>query len=157
MLLFILTFFSRYRAKNRKSVTRNNTNTKEHHIENHSPTEKNYQQTDDFYPITNNTNVNPLTIPTVVPLTRMSYDVPYSPTYPSNPPHYATSQPVYGPNPGNYPDIYGNAPHNMVLTNGGQFYTAQLDYANTAPINQQSLEFARRPNWEQMVRKTFYF
>lgn len=101
--------------------------------------------------MTNTTTVSPVPIPTVVPLPRMSYDVPYNPNYPNNTPHYPTPQ-LYSPNPGNYhPDIYGNTPHNIVLANGGQFYPTQPDYASTAPVNHQSMEFARRPNWDQVV------
>ncbi|XP_031356684.1 roquin-1 isoform X2 [Photinus pyralis] len=141
---------SRYRAKNRKSVVRNGTSRE--HIDSQSPTERSYNQVEDYYPIANTaTTVSPVPIPAVVSLPRINYDVPYNPSF-SNNSHYSTPQ-LYGTNASSYPEIYGNTPQNVVLTNGGQFYPPQPDYATTAPINQQTIEYARRPNWDQMINK----
>ncbi|KAK4873000.1 hypothetical protein RN001_015029 [Aquatica leii] len=140
----------KYRAKNRKSVVRNGTGSKEH-AENQSPTEKPYSQIDDYYPITNASTVSPVPMPAVVSIPRVNYDVPYNPTYSTS--HFSTPT-LYGANTGGYQDIYGSTPQNVVLANGGQFYSTQPDYAATAPNNHQTMEYARRPNWEQMVNKS---
>ncbi|KAF5287765.1 hypothetical protein FQA39_LY15701 [Lamprigera yunnana] len=127
----------KYRAKNRKSIVRNGTNTKDH-ADNQSPTEKIYSQVDDFYPITNASTLSPVPIPAVMPIPRVNYDVPYSPNYSAS--HFST-QSLYGSNAGGYPDIYGNTPQNVVLANSGQFYPKPSD-----------MEYPRRPTWEQMSK-----
>ncbi|KAF5272622.1 hypothetical protein FQR65_LT04863 [Abscondita terminalis] len=140
----------KYRAKNRKSVVRNGSSSKDH-PENQSPIEKPYAQVDDYYPITNASTVSPVPIPAVVSIPRVNYDVPYNPTYSTS--HFSTP-PLYGTNAGGYQDVYGNTPQNVVLANGGQFYPTQPDFPATTQNNHQSVEYARRPNWEQMVTKS---
>lgn len=45
-----------------------------------------------------------------------------------------SQQQLFAPAPGTYtPDIYSTAPHNLVLTSGGQLYAPQPDYAAPAP------------------------
>lgn len=81
-----------------------------------------------------------MTIPTVVPVPRMSYDVPYSPTYPTT--IYPTPQPNYNNTPPAYPEVYNGPSHNMVLMNGQQF-GPQPDFAGG--------DAGKRLNWEAMV------
>lgn len=144
-------FLFRYRAKNRKSIIRNSTLGKEHRNDNHSPpTEKSFNLTEEYYQ--NTSAVSPVPIPTVVPLPR--YDVSYNPNYSNGASQFSTNQQVYAPNPSTFhPEVYPNNPHNVVLAGSGQYYPAQPDYATTAPINHQTMEIARRPNWEQMANK----
>lgn len=139
-------FFSRYRAKNRKTNVRN----KEHRMENQSPTEKLYAQ-EDYYPLPNTTTVSPVPISTVVSIPRMNYDVPYNPNYPPNAAPYPTPQPIYSTTSATYPDIYNTSSHNMVLMNGGQQqFTAQSDFANPTSPNNQNVDMNKRVNWEMV-------
>ncbi|XP_018335497.1 roquin-1 [Agrilus planipennis] len=145
----------KFRAKNRKIINRATPSIKDHRIETQSPVDKAYTQSEDFYHIPNTTPVPSVPIQTVVPIARMNYDVPYSPTYPPTS-NYAAPQPIYPPSPGTFPpEVFGSATPNMVFTNGGQFYATQPEYGTT-PIN-QSVDYPRRPNWEHMINKQSNF
>lgn len=138
--------------QNRKSINRN----KEHRAENQSPTDKNYQQTDDYYSIPNTTTVSPVSIPIQIP--RMSYDVPYHPN-PSYPPSQPFSQAIYPPQAGTFPihEMYSSNPSNVVLANGGQYYpTQQTEYANINHHSTQNVDIVKRPNWDIMVSRVHY-
>uniref|UniRef100_V5G646 RING-type E3 ubiquitin transferase n=1 Tax=Anoplophora glabripennis TaxID=217634 RepID=V5G646_ANOGL len=142
----------KYRAKNRKSINRS----KEHRAENQSPTDKNYQQTDDYYSIPNTTTVSPVPIPIQIP--RMSYDVPYHPNQ-SYPPSQPFSQAIYQPQAGTFPihEMYTSNPSNVVLANGGQFYpTQQTEYANINHHTPQNVDIVKRPNWDVMMKNQNY-
>ncbi|CAG9856052.1 unnamed protein product [Phyllotreta striolata] len=123
----------KYRAKNRKSVSRN----KEHRADDQSPTEKPFASPEDYYSISNASTVSPV-LTNVVQLPRMGYEVPFhpNPTYPAAQPF---TQPVYPAQPANYPlhEIYQPTP-NIVLANGGQFYQPpQSEYQPAGNQNQQ--------------------
>lgn len=134
----------RYR-KSRKLVTP---------LKNHLNENKTYPpQNDEYYTAIANPTVSPITIPTVVSLPGMSYDMPYNQTYPNNTSHYSAPQPVYAPTNGPYhSDIYGALPQNVMLTNNGQFISAHPDYTATTTMAQQPIKFTGRNDWEQMVR-----
>lgn len=136
-------FAYRYRAKNRKTTSRN----KEHHLENQSPTDKIYPQ-EDYYPLPSTTPVSPVPVPAVVSISRMNYDVPYNSNFPHNAAPFPAPQPVYGSGSAAYADIYNSSPHNMMLMNSGQHCVPQIDFAN--PIN-QTVDGSKRINWEHMV------
>lgn len=94
-----------------------------HAVENHSPTEKPFNQNEEL--LYNNTpaTVSPVSVSTVVPIPRIGYDCnPYVQPYPPSGTSYQpTQQQMFAPTPGTFtPDIYSAAPHNMVLTSGGQ-------------------------------------
>lgn len=135
--------------QNRKSITRN----KEHRIENQSPTEKPFNnQTDDYYPISNASTISPVSLPGVVQMPRMGYDVPFhpNPTYPTTQPF---TQPVYPPQPpSNFSvhEMYPNNP-NIMMTNGGQFYQPQQgDYQQVGGQPHQGVDVKR--GWDVVVR-----
>ncbi|XP_028132577.1 roquin-1 isoform X1 [Diabrotica virgifera virgifera] len=138
----------KYRAKNRKTITRN----KEHRIENHSPTEKPFNQSEDYYSISNTSTVSPVPLQPVVQIPRMGYDVPYhpNPTYPSTQPF---TQPVYQPQPSTFPvhEIYSPPNHgNIVLANGGQYYQPQQgEYPSIGNQPQQGVDMKR--SWEVVM------
>lgn len=145
--MFLL-FLRRYRAKNRKTIIRN----KDHRLESQSPTADKIYAPEDFYPLppSNTTPVSPVTIPTVVSVPRMNYDVPYSPTYHQTA-VYPAPQPTYNNTPPTYPEVYNAPSHNMVLMNGGQQFGPQPDFAaGTVPISNQ-VEAGKRLSWEAMV------
>uniref|UniRef100_A0A1B6FIC8 RING-type E3 ubiquitin transferase n=1 Tax=Cuerna arida TaxID=1464854 RepID=A0A1B6FIC8_9HEMI len=69
-------------------------------------------------------------------------------------PAHSTYQPrqqqMFAPTPGTYtPDIYSAAPHNMVLSSGGQLYAPQPDYGSTAPpqTDHRPIEPAHTQAW----------
>ncbi|XP_057661513.1 roquin-1 isoform X1 [Diorhabda carinulata] len=134
----------KYRAKNRKTITRN----KEHHIENQSPTEKPFNQSEDYYSISNTATVSPVPLPPVVQIHRMGYDVPYhpNPTYPTTQPF---TQPVYPTPTTSFPihEMYPQNHTNIMLTNGGQFYqTQQGDFTTVGTQPQQGVDMKR--SWD---------
>ncbi|KAJ8915807.1 hypothetical protein NQ315_004619 [Exocentrus adspersus] len=144
----------KYRAKNRKSISRN----KEHHAENQSPTDKSYHQSEDYYAIPNATTVSPVPIPTVVQIPRIGYDVPYHPN-PSYPPNQPFTQPIYPPQTGTFPihEMYPSNANNVVLANGGQFYpTQQAEYVNINHHTPQNVDIVKRPNWDAMIKNQNY-
>lgn len=122
-------------------------------MENQSPTTEKIYTTEDFYPLPtpNTTPVSPVPISTVVPVPRMNYDVPYSPTYPTA--AYSTPQPNYN-TPPNYPEIYNAPSHNMVLMNGTQQFGQQSDFTTGAVAINNQVETAKRLNWETVVTKS---
>lgn len=138
----------KYRAKNRKAVVRN----KEHRIDNQSPSEKPFIPVDDYFQMSNTTPtvVNPVTLPTIVSIPRITHDGHFiNTTYPTPAPY--PNQPVYGPNASTItPDIYStNLPPNLPLTNGNQYY-AQQDYGNSNTTSHVN-DITKRANWEQLV------
>lgn len=123
---------------------------KEHRLENQSPTEKIYPQKD-YYAMPNTSPVSPVTIPAVVSMPRMNYDVPYNPSFPPNPVPYPAPQPAYSTASVAYGDIYNGPSHNMVLMNGGQHYVPPPDFANAPPPSSQGMDVSKRVNWEHIV------
>lgn len=130
----------KYRSKSRKLMIRS----KEHRVENQSPTEKSYAH-EDYYPANNTTS--PVSIPAVVPMPRMGYEVPFSPNFSSTGAAFPTPQPIYTANPSNFPtpEIYPTSPHNIVLTNGTQFFPSQSEFVNSP--NGQNIDL-KRTNWD---------
>ncbi|KAJ8981205.1 hypothetical protein NQ317_014849 [Molorchus minor] len=120
----------KYRAKNRKSISRN----KEHRIENQSPTDKSYQQTEEYYPLPNTTTASPVPIPAVVQIPRMSYDVPYHPS-PSYPPTQPFSHPIYQPQAATFP-AYLNQ-----------------EYASVTHQAPPNVDVVKRPNWDVVLKR----
>lgn len=134
----------KYRAKNRKTVVRN----KEHRIDNQSPSEKPFHP-DDYFQISNTPTVNPVNLPTVVSIPRLTHDGHFiNTTYPTG--AAFPTQPVFGPNASTFPaDIYATNPQNLPISNGNQFYT-QPEYGNTT--TNHVVDLTKRSNWEQLVR-----
>ncbi|GJQ67677.1 putative zinc ion binding protein [Trypoxylus dichotomus] len=146
----------KYRAKNKKTNIRN----KEHRIDNHSPNEKPFSATEDYFPAVN-TNSNPVSIPAVVPLPRIGLDIPYNATFPPNGAPYPTNgtsfpnpQTLFPVNSNTYPtDIYNSNPHNIVFANGGQYYQSMPEF-NASNTSGQNIDLNKqRNNWEQVLMK----
>lgn len=157
MYVCVHVFYSRYRAKNKKTATRN----KEHRIDNHSPNEKPFLTPEEYFPVSN-ANASPVSIPAVVPIPRIGLDMPYNPTFTPNAPQYPTNGTSF-PNPqtlfpvtsNTYPtEIYNSNTHNIVFANGGQYYQSVPEF-NPSNSTGQSIDLNKqRNNWEQMV--SFY-
>ncbi|XP_023016148.1 RING finger and CCCH-type zinc finger domain-containing protein roquin [Leptinotarsa decemlineata] len=138
----------KYRAKSRKTVPR----TKDYHIDNQSPTEKNYNSSDDYYSVPNTTTVSPVPLPAVVQIPRMGYDVPYHPN-PTYSPAQQFPQPVYPPQAATFPvhEIYPSNHSNVMVTNGGHYYQAQQgEYVNHQQPP-QNVDVMKRSNWDAMI------
>lgn len=134
----------KYRAKNRKTVVRN----KEHRMDNQSPSEKPFLPVEDFFQIPNTQAVNPVTLPTIVSIPRLTHDGHLiNTTYPTTTAY--PTQPVFGPNASTIaPDIYTTNLPSLPLTNGNQFYVQpEFGNANTNHVN----DLPKRSNWEQLV------
>lgn len=130
---------------------------KEHRLDTQSPTEKSYNPSEDFYSIPNTTTVSPVPIPAVTPVPRVGYEVPYNHNYPTGGP-YPNPQTIYPNNSGIYPshEIYPTSPHNLVLTNGAQFFPPQTDFhPSVTPVN-QSPDAPKRGNWGDVVSEDIF-
>ncbi|XP_069705401.1 roquin-1 [Periplaneta americana] len=82
-----------------------------------------------------------------------SYTTPYPPAGQPTSIYQPSQQQMFAPTPGTFtPDIYSAAPHNMLLSSGGQIYAtpSQPDYGSPAPPSEhRPIEAARTGNtWE---------
>ena len=134
----------RYRAKNRKNIIRN----KEHRNENHSPNDKTFVvPQEDYYPITN-TEPNPVSVPNLVPIPRMPYDVPINV---SGIP-YSPAQPLYPPTPANFSqDLFNPNHQGVILSNGGPYFPHQPEFITAVPPNTSVDISNTRQKWGQAV------
>lgn len=149
----------RYRAKNKKTNTRN----KEHRLDNHSPNEKPFSGSEEYFPVAN-TNTSPVSIPAVVPIPRIGLDIPYNPTfqpngtaYPTNGTSFPNPQTLFSVTSSTYPtEIYNSNPHNIVFANGGQYYQSVPEFSASNPTTQNIDLKKQRNDWEQVVIFSFF-
>lgn len=147
-------FHFRYRAKNKKT----NIRSKEHRIDNHSPSEKPFSASDEYFSVSN-PNTSPVSISTVVPIPRIGLDIPYNTPfppsgtpYPANGTSFPNPQPLFPVTSSTYPtDIYNSNPHNIVFANGGQYYQSVPEFNNSNSTGQNIDLNKQRTNWEQVV------
>lgn len=138
----------KYRAKNRKTMIRN----KEHRIDSQSPSDKSYNQPEEYYtPIPNTAAPSPVSMPTMVPgmVQGMSYDVPPYIKYPRNTPHHSSPQQMFpnGLSPFSPHEMYGSNQSNVMVSNNGQNYFSSPEFSDLNHPNLPS-EAPRSTNWD---------
>lgn len=106
-------------------------------IENHSPTDKAFTQNEELLYNTAPSTVNPVSVSTVVQIPRIGYDCnPYVQAYPpSGTSFQPAQQQIFAPSGTFTSDIYSAAPHNMVLTSGGQVSFSKVILFNCYDLN----------------------
>ncbi|KAL1517695.1 hypothetical protein ABEB36_001430 [Hypothenemus hampei] len=139
----------KYRAKNRKNINR----TKDHQrIECPSPNDKAFPQPEECYSIATNNAVSPVPLQAVaIPISRMGYDVPFSPPYTQG-----QFTPMF-PQPAPYtsPEMIPSTPHNVVLANGAQMYSVgqQGDFNILGP----NVDNNRKTPWDYHMMKSQHY
>lgn len=112
--------------------------------------EKINHSSDDIYSIPCPPTISPMSIPAVLPIPRINYDISFHHNT-----NYATSpsfaQPLYGTQPTSFPlqEMYPANQQNVVLTNGNPYISQPQEYSVYHP---QNVEVQRLQNWDTVRR-----